>query len=169
MENNNELPRPWYKEFWPWLVFSIPFLTVVAGVATYFIAADQPHSMVKDNYFKEGLAINRAIKKVNAAKELNLVAEIKLDRSNGLISAKLNQDIQSNQITILLSHPTRSERDHQIPLDGISQSEYIGQLPELSKAYWYIQISPNSEQWILKSRFHYPESENLTINASDMK
>ncbi len=30
--------KPWYKQFWPWFVFSLPAIAVIAGIATVIIA-----------------------------------------------------------------------------------------------------------------------------------
>ena len=39
---NKPLPRedsePWYRQFWPWFIFSLPAAVVVAGITTVVIA-----------------------------------------------------------------------------------------------------------------------------------
>ncbi len=39
---------PWYKQFWPWFVFSIPAIAVVAGISLLVIALKNPVYLVVD-------------------------------------------------------------------------------------------------------------------------
>ncbi len=39
---------PWYKQFWPWFVFSIPAISVVAGISLLIIALKNPVYLVVD-------------------------------------------------------------------------------------------------------------------------
>ncbi|MET1253851.1 FixH family protein [Aliikangiella maris] len=159
-------PTPWYKETWPWFIISLPLISVVAGIITYQLAATDPHSMVKDDYFKEGLAINQSIEKLQKAKTLNLSANITTDQSSQLITLKLtgnHSNIQSLQL--IFSHPTQANLDQAVSLEKLGDNEFIAQIPNLPKAYWHVRISDDKNQWLLKSRWHYPESRSITINA----
>ena len=40
--------KPWYRQFWPWLLISIPLLTVIAGIITLMIALKHPDQLVVD-------------------------------------------------------------------------------------------------------------------------
>ena len=51
--------QPWYRQFWPWFLIALPATVVVAGLTTWWIAAHKADSLVVDDYYKEGLAINR--------------------------------------------------------------------------------------------------------------
>lgn len=50
--------KPWYKQFWPWMIMGLPASVVVASIVTYFIALDGIDSVISKDYYKEGLAIN---------------------------------------------------------------------------------------------------------------
>ncbi len=39
---------PWYKQFWPWFIFSIPAISVVAGISLLIIALKNPDYLVVD-------------------------------------------------------------------------------------------------------------------------
>ncbi|TQV87495.1 FixH family protein [Aliikangiella coralliicola] len=159
--------KPWFKQFWPWLVFSIPLLTIVAGVITFQIASDQPHSMVQDDYFKKGLAINQSLAKQAFAKELNLSAQLEVDTASQLLVVKLNgEQTDFRQLKLTFSHPTQQKLDQNLQLEKLSAQEYVAQLPELPQAYWHIRLLNDTETWLLKSRWHYPESSQLTISTN---
>ena len=40
--------KPWYRQFWPWFLISIPLLTVIAGIITLAIALKYPDHLVVD-------------------------------------------------------------------------------------------------------------------------
>ncbi len=162
--------KPGYKQLWPWLVFSIPLLTIVAGVITYFIAADQPHNLVKDDYFKEGLAVNRSLDKIKNASELGLKATLTQDIENQLLKLALDslQPVEA-QVVVTLSHPTQSKLDRVIKMESVSKNEFLGQLPELPAAYWYVSITDDQGEWEIKSRWHVSDSVSLNIDATQSK
>ena len=162
-----ENPKPGYKQAWPWFVISIPLLTVVAGIITFMIAADKPHSMVQDDYFKKGMAINQSLAKQENAKKLKLNATLIMEAENGLLSAKFAGDsLSAGQIKLIFSHPTKEAFDKIVTLDKLSDNEYIGQLPELVDAYWYVRILDIEESWLMKTRWSVPGDKQISLDAT---
>jgi hypothetical protein len=45
-------PRPWYREPWPWVLITIPALTVIACAITVWLAVTRPDPLVveRDEY-----------------------------------------------------------------------------------------------------------------------
>lgn len=43
-----EVHPPWYRQFWPWFLIGIPFLTVVASGVTLWLAISNPDTLVVD-------------------------------------------------------------------------------------------------------------------------
>src|SRR5690606_40709111 len=56
-QHDENIP-PWYKQFWPWFLISILVFAVVIGLGLLYVSMLNPDSMVRDNYYKEGRAIN---------------------------------------------------------------------------------------------------------------
>ena len=54
--------QPWYREPWPWILMAGPAIVVVAGFATLAIAVKTDDGLVADDYYKQGLAINRVLR-----------------------------------------------------------------------------------------------------------
>jgi len=45
--------KPWYRQFWPWFVFALPAIAVIAGIATVIIAMNhRPVVVPHDDAFK---------------------------------------------------------------------------------------------------------------------
>ncbi|WP_444994093.1 FixH family protein [Aliikangiella sp. IMCC44359] len=162
--------KPWYQQKWPWLIISLPLLTVIAGIITYQIAANKPHSMVKDDYFKEGLAINQSITKLENARAIDLKATINIDKDAELMFIKLSTNnsvpVKATSIKVFFSHPTQAKLDQTILFEKLSSDEFVAAPPQLPQAYWHIRIMDEQENWLLKKRWHYPENNHLEIHAN---
>jgi hypothetical protein len=169
----NEEITPWYKQRWPWFIISFPLLTVIAGIITYQIAANKPHSLVKDDYFKQGLAINQTLAKQNRAKDLGLVANFTMDKESQILTVKISSTSDRNnfdnikQLTVSFSHPTMENHDVEVKFSQLTNNEYVAELPKLPQSYWHILIRDDKDTWEVKSRWHYPEIEQLSINTLD--
>ena len=61
----NPLAKPWYREPWPWLLMAGPVAVVLAGIATTVLAVTTFDGLVADDYYKQGLGINRVIARVH--------------------------------------------------------------------------------------------------------
>lgn len=46
LETPAEVIRPWYREPWPWFLFGIPGLTVVASMVTLYLALSHPNQVI---------------------------------------------------------------------------------------------------------------------------
>ncbi len=64
---NEDQVKAWYKQFWPWFLIALPGSVVIASVATIIIAIKNPDSIVVDDYYKAGLAINRDLSREQLA------------------------------------------------------------------------------------------------------
>ena len=69
-------PRPWHREPWPWILMAGPAIVVVAGIATTVLAVSSSDGLVADDYYKQGLAINRVIERDARARALGIAAQV---------------------------------------------------------------------------------------------
>lgn len=185
-KNTDSSPLPWYKQKWPWLIMSLPFLTIIAGIITYNIAANKPASLVNDDYFKEGLAINKSLGRQRIARELGLIAEFSVDtesklltinlkknaanlkkNTNNNMSAEENSNLISSHLILSFSHPTQQKHDKKIQLSPITETEFVAELPEIVQADWHINLRDNSDLWEIKSRWLYPQNQSLLIDTNN--
>jgi hypothetical protein len=53
--------RPWWKYGYVWLVIAGPSIVIVAGFATLWIAIRIPDPVVADDYYRQGININKTL------------------------------------------------------------------------------------------------------------
>ena len=70
--------KPWYRELWPWLIISGPAAVLVAGAVTTWIAFASADGLVAEDYYKQGLGINRRLAREDAARKLGISAAIRI-------------------------------------------------------------------------------------------
>ncbi len=149
---SNQFPRedtqPWYRQFWPWFLIALPAFVVVAGINMVFIAHEGADDLVVDEYYKNGLAINRKLEKKQRAEELGISADIALAGSDVVITTR--GPVQAEQLTLLLSHPLESNRDFEVALVESTPGEYRGRLqsPVAERWHWTL-IYEGEEAWRL--------------------
>ncbi len=167
---NTNTNSPWFKQIWPWFIISFPLLTVIAGIITYYIAADNPVSLVQDNYFKEGLAINQVIHQQKKAKELNISATLNAEKTSQLLFVTLaSTNINITSLQVIFSHPTQEKLDKQIIFDALGFNEFAAQLPDLPQAKWHVQLIDKNNGWLLKGRWNYPQKTKLILKSQPVK
>ncbi len=72
MKNETAVPmpdaRPWYRHAWPWLLAIAPAAALIGGFVTLWLAVTTSDSLVVDDYYREGRAINQQL-----ARDLSLI------------------------------------------------------------------------------------------------
>ncbi len=74
---SNEPIRPWYRHRWPWLLAIAPLAAIVGGMVTLWLAATTSDSLVVDDYYREGRAINQQLARDRVAASLGLHAQLR--------------------------------------------------------------------------------------------
>jgi hypothetical protein len=160
MRPPREDTEPWYRQFWPWFLITIPSLAVIGGISTIWLATMDPDGLVKDDYYKEGLAINRDLARDELAQTLGVRADVYYDQDTGQLRVEIN-DAEVGALTYLtlnISHPTRPRHDQTLRLvPGESKRIYYGRSDEVALANWRLTLTPPDESWRLHGRMRLPE------------
>ena len=142
-------PPPWYKQFWPWFLFGLPGIVVVAGLTTWWIAERHADDLVVDEYYKEGLAINRELAKQELARTLGVVAQLEL-RGN-ILAVTLEGDTSPSALKLLLSHPVDAKLDQELLLAQVSTGNYETRWQAGNHPRWHWHLEPlgvsEQEHW----------------------
>lgn len=158
--------QPWYQQFWPWFLISLPATAVIAGIMTINLAVTSSDGLVKDDYYKEGLAIHKDASQVQNARMLGIGAHLRLNADTGLIEIQLNAKAVARQqsLTLKVSHPTRPNHDQQVLLYQNGVGHYQGILTPLVPANWRITLSPSTDpQWRISGRLNIPQEGSITL------
>lgn len=131
---------PWYRQFWPWFLFGLPALVVVAGLTTWWIAERNADSLVADDYYKQGLAINRELDKEKRAQELNIGASVWFE--NGAIEIELAGGADPAAVVLYLSHPLDANRDLELRLPRMAPGRYRAPADLGTESRWLWQLEP---------------------------
>jgi hypothetical protein len=124
----NTLPlQPWYRHRWPWLLMIGPACAVLGGVATLWLALISDDGLVAEDYYKQGMAINRTLSRERAAQQLGLHAAVRIDEDRvqvALTSARGAALPPALRLRVV--HPTRAMSDQNIELQRDAQGAYTG-------------------------------------------
>ena len=154
-----EKPIAWYKQFWPWFIIFFPASAVVAGLITVGIAFKYSDSLVKDNWYKDGKAINQRLDKQKRAKALGINALITLDRDKKHLALTLDNvdGLQSNSVNVSLFHPTQPEKDREYQAYYTPQGQFVIQLQVIPSGFYHIAINPKNTEWKLTGTLDFSD------------
>ena len=142
----------WHEEPLAWMVFGLPAVVVVASFITLGIAIKSADSLVVDDYYKEGLEINKVLVREDHAKAAALVFAPALS-SDGTLTLRFSSQpgfAYPNQIDLHLNHATRDDVDRKLALTHAGNGVYVGQVGKLQAGPWYVDAS--TAQWRVVKR-----------------
>jgi hypothetical protein len=141
--------RPAWREPLVWMVVGIPALTVIAGLFTWWIAAQRADSNVYVDWYKRGMAINRSLERDARAQARDLSAELTLAGEHDL-RLKLAGGATPPSVTVALIHPVRAEQDRKLVLERQVDGGYRIVSPQVAAGNWGVAI--DAEDWRIAAR-----------------
>lgn len=142
--------RPWYREPWPWLLAIMPVATVIAGAVTLGLAIDSYDGLIAQDYYKQGLAINRELKRSESALLLGLSAEMHVDGERGEVLVRLSDsDLRPRELLLQLAHPTRAGQDRVVRMKAVGPGRYAGSVRLPDQARWNVVLEDAERRWRL--------------------
>lgn len=157
--------EPWYKQFWPWFLISLPATAVIGSMITIKLAIDSADGLVVDDYYKEGLGINKNLSKERLAKTLGLAANIDVDPDTRQISLLLlgNLTDPPKRLKMELIHPTKEGFDMSLQLTAAGDGNYLTRLPDAEPAKWRVSVMPENDEWKISGRLRLPAIGTVRI------
>lgn len=144
--------RPWYQQGWPWLLIALPASAVIGGIATIIIALHSPNALVVDDYYKEGLAINRDKQRFTTAGEMQLTGLLRSDATTVSVTLSAVEPVTEETLLLRLIHATRPELDRSARLQRAPDGSYRAPLPGLATGNWYLSLQNQKQTWEIQSR-----------------
>tara|TARA_R110001592_G_scaffold112966_2_gene311628 strand:- start:9999 stop:10553 length:555 start_codon:yes stop_codon:yes gene_type:complete len=131
---------PWYRQFWPWFLLILPGTVVIASISTLVIAVRYSDNLVDDNYYRDGLAINRYLAQDDLATAMNLGAQIRITAPDTIAVSLLGLQNAPDHLLLHWQHPTYEANDFTTVLTNQGQAQYMAQLKDLPSGRWYVTL-----------------------------
>ena len=168
MSIRTESSTPWYREPWPWLLMMMPAVAVVAGFFTLWIAIKTNDGLVADDYYKQGLAINKTLAQDERALGMGLSARCRFTEEVVTIALSAHpSETLPERLELTLSHPTRAGLDQVVDLAGGS-GKYQGAMKRLPAGRWLIVLEDAARNWRLTGTVHIPDDKETTLGGADL-
>ncbi|MDM8545485.1 FixH family protein [Candidatus Venteria ishoeyi] len=160
MSTENTQPRPWYREPYVWMIIFFPFLAVLAGSITIWIAIKSDDGLVVDDYYKRGLELNRSFARDKAASQYGIGGVLHLSPNTLKARLYLRSDASyalPEKLNLSFTHHTRTGFDQSIELTQTDKGIYDAALERDTQEIageWTVQLE--TDDWRLVG--HMPAS-----------
>lgn len=166
-----DLAKPWYRERWPWLLMAGPFIVIVAGFITAWLAIRSSDGLVDDDYYKQGLAVSQRVERDQRAHDLGIKAEIVMQAAEGA-APELRVFLRGqpgflppDELALRITHPTRSGLDQRVALHAIGSGLYAARLPAALNGRWHFALEDAAAGWRLLGEWNVGEESSLSLPA----
>lgn len=152
-------PSAWYKQFWPWFLITIPVVSIILSVTMLNLAINTENSMVIDDYYKEGKAINLQLERVEEAKSRNILTELYSSGTNLTLTFLSGQPESGAALKLLFSHATLESKDFDVLLSQDANGVYRAQLVVPLTGKWNLTLTPLNQQWKISQPMAFPRDQ----------
>lgn len=153
---------PWYRQKIFWMLMSGPIIVVIAGIATFVIAARNDSDLVSDDYYKDGKHINLQLARDEEAARRRIRAQVLFNPEGTAARVFVGGDYDRKvPLRLLLLHPVQKAGDQTAKLKAADtpqsgdQTEYTASfaqaLPKL--AHWYVRLEDSGGQWRVEAEW----------------
>ena len=167
LEPDNQ--KPWYRHTWPWVLIAIPCSSVVGGIFMIYLAMTGSNHLVKDSYYKDGMAINRQLDRDRLAGRMGIEARIDFDVSEGDMLVVLS-GVDEYALEVELFHPTDKTRDLESTLfrkKGENEI-YQGSFGAPLDGRWYIELRDLGNEWRLRGGVILPATSAIVMKPTTL-
>jgi len=158
MSNEEVDVLPWYRQLWPWYIISLLFLGVFGSGILVFSAIEHQDPLVVDDYYKEGLAINRTLDRQRTAEKMGLQALASYDKESGILRIRLtaHEQIAAPSLQLRFMHATLANQDYTVTLVREQADVYLARLGTLKSGNWDLMLEPDDKAWRLDAHLSLP-------------
>ncbi|PIW60644.1 FixH family protein [Shewanella sp. CG12_big_fil_rev_8_21_14_0_65_47_15] len=155
--------QAWYKQFWPWFLIILPLCAVVASFTTLKIALSNSDSLVAEDYYKEGKAINMDLSKVQYAKQLGMQFSLEQNHHEVLLTQHGGPAYQA-ALKVEFYHPTLAEKDLKLTVTADANHVYRITLPDVLTGPWEVRLEGFDGKWRIHQRVELKDNAQLWLN-----
>jgi hypothetical protein len=166
--------QPWYRQFWPWFIISLPAASVIGGLTTLWISLQTTDSLVIQADDGVRNASDRRIAAQRFASQAGLAALVDINSATGVVSATMRSgdlDDVPSALVFELSHPAFAERDVSITLnkaqpDASGNPVWVGHLVAVPGGRFYAVLR-SGDTWRLTAEWQGEASLTLRPGGND--
>ena len=159
--------RPWYHEPFVWLLVVLPFTAVVGSFVSLALAVHSDDGLVEDDYYRQGMAINRMLDRDKAAAAEGLTGTVELDAAQHELRVRLTARqamALPDNIQLKMRHATRASFDRSLILPRQADGSYRAPLPEFVPGHWDVQLT--AQDWRLTGSLFMPGDNHLVMRPT---
>ena len=148
-------PAAWYRQRWPWLLMIAPACALVGGVVTLWLAMSTNNSLVVDDYYREGRAINQQLARDDRATQLGLNARLRREPAGGIVlemHGRLAEAGPPDTLSLRLVHATEAALDSGLRLTHEGGGRYRGAGVLPASGQWIVHLEDPQRSWRLMGR-----------------
>ena len=158
--------KPWYRHPWPWILMAGPFIVVIAGFITLYLAVSSNDGLVDDDYYKQGLAVNQVTARNQNSVRLGLQADLMLSTDGKQIRILLRgkpDTVLPDVVKLRIAHPTRAGVDQNVLVRADGAGSYSGKLSALLTGRWRIVLEDEKGEWRLTGDWNIEKNASLRL------
>ncbi|MDB1123887.1 FixH family protein [Vibrio algarum] len=155
--------KPWYKQFWPWFLITLPLCVVIAGITTLIIASQNSVSLVAEDYYKKGKGINIDLSKIKQASSIGLSASVSSNSDMVTIKFDKGELEVYPALTVIFTHRTLADRDFQKVASSDAYGYYRINLDRELSGPWFIEVQPHTQEWLLQGKISFPAASPVLL------
>lgn len=156
--------KAWYKQFWPWFLIIVPLSSMVLSFNMLRLAFDTEDSLVEDDYYKEGRAINLSLNKLEEAKRRNISTSILFTASGVEVTINSGQLEDGAALTLDFFHATQSNKDFSVMLLKDASGRYRADIEQDVQGKWRVSLHPHDQSWKIQQTIGLPQTQAIEFN-----
>ncbi|WP_081587541.1 FixH family protein [Paraglaciecola arctica] len=160
----SDIPKIWYKQFWPWFLIIVPLTSMVLSFTMMNLAFNSEDSMVIDDYYKEGRAINLKIHKLQQAELLNISTKAQVFADYVEVIFISGAPENGEALTLDFHHSTQEFKDFSVTLLRDASGTYRAPFTEGVSGKWQISLHPFDGNWKIQKVISLPQATPFDLN-----
>ena len=155
--------KPWYKQFYPWMLICIPLSSFIVGGFVIKFATDGTNTLVVDDYYKEGKSINARLDKLAKAEELGIKTTLTTSETGFVLEFISGAPTTGEALKLDFYHVTQPEKDFTTLLTADANGVYRSSQEFANSGKWRIRLTPMDEHWKLQRMVVLPQTNKIAL------
>lgn len=156
--------KKWYKQFWPWFLITIPLCSMILSFNMLRFAYNGDDSMVVDDYYKQGKAINISLEKIEKAKALNIHSLLTVSGDQLTLTFPQGQPQDGSALRLSFYHVTQQHKDQAYDLIKDAAGVYRATAARDLSGKWRVVLQPHDSQWKIQQTLTLPQARAIPFN-----